>query len=54
MNKKKEFDCIKFKYDLQTKTLKNSKANNLKEYVTYVNKIAKKSTLHKIKSANSV
>ena len=41
MNKEKEFDCIKFKYELQEKTLKNSEAKNLREYVEYVNKIAK-------------
>jgi hypothetical protein len=49
MNKEKEFDCIKFKYELQEKTLKNSGAKNLHEYVTYINKMAQKSPLHKSK-----
>ena len=48
MNKKKEFDCVQFKYELQEKTLKNSGAKNLREYVEYVNKIAQGSSLHKI------
>jgi hypothetical protein len=48
MNKEKEFDCVKFKYELQEKTLKNSGARNLREYVDYVNKIAQESSLHKI------
>jgi len=54
----KAFDCIKFKYELQEKTLKNSKAKNLREYANYVNEVAKKSILHKEKnsreSTNSV
>ena len=49
MNKEKKFDCVKFKYDLQEKLLKESGAKNLREYVNYVNKIAQKSSLHKIK-----
>jgi hypothetical protein len=49
MNKEKEFDCIKFKYELQEKLLKSSEAKNLREYVNYANKIAQKSTLHKTK-----
>jgi hypothetical protein len=49
MNEKKEFDCIKFKYELQEKLLKNSGAKNLREYVNYANKIAQESTLHKTK-----
>ena len=49
MNKKdkKNFDCVKFKYELQEKTLKQSGAKSLREYVNYVNNIAKKSTLRK-------
>jgi|TergutMp193P3_1026864.scaffolds.fasta_scaffold92599_2 hypothetical protein len=47
MNKDKKFDCVKFKYELQEKTLKNSGAKNLHEYVDYVNKIAQTSSLHK-------
>ena len=49
MNKEKEFDCIKFKYELYENTLKTSGAKNLREYVNYVNKAAQKSSLHKIK-----
>ena len=49
MNKGKVFDCIQFKKELQEKTLKNSGAKNLREYVNYVNKVAEKSSLHKIK-----
>lgn len=49
MNKEKKFDCVKFKYDLQEKLLKESGAKNLREYVNYVNKIAQKSSLHKVK-----
>ncbi|MDR2132574.1 MAG: hypothetical protein LBP30_04425 [Clostridiales Family XIII bacterium] len=49
MNKEKRFDCIKFKYDLQEKLLKNSGARNLREYVNYANKISEKSVLHKAK-----
>ena len=47
MNKEKEFDCIKFKYELQEKTFKNSEAKSLQEYADYVNKIFEKSPLHK-------
>jgi hypothetical protein len=47
--KEKGFDCVKFKCELQENTLKNSGARNLREYVEYVNKIAQKSSLHKIK-----
>jgi hypothetical protein len=49
MNKEKEFDCIKFKHELQEKTLKSSGAKNLHEYIKYVNEVAKKSSLHKSK-----
>ena len=49
MNKEKKFDCIRFKKELQERTLKNSGAKNLREYVNYVNEIAQKSSLHKIK-----
>jgi len=47
MNREKEFDCVKFKYELQEKALKNSEAKNLREYAEYVNKIARESSLHK-------
>ena len=49
MTREKTFDCIKFKYELQEKTLKKSGAKNLREYVEYVNKTAKMSSLHKSK-----
>jgi hypothetical protein len=49
MNKGKRFDCIQFKYELNEKLLKNSGAKNLREYVEYVNKVAQKSSLHKVK-----
>ncbi|MDR3291733.1 MAG: hypothetical protein LBT10_06265 [Methanobrevibacter sp.] len=47
MDKEKKFDCIKFKNDLQSKLLKDSKAKNMREYVDYVNKIALKSPLNR-------
>ena len=47
MNKEKQFDCIKFKYELQEKLLKKSGAKNLREYVNYANMIAQESSLHK-------
>ena len=47
MNKEKQFDCVKFKEELQKNLLKNSGAKNLQEYVDYVNKLAQKSSLHK-------
>jgi len=47
MNKEKQFDCVKFKNELQKETLKNSRAKNLREYVDYINKIAQQSSLHK-------
>jgi hypothetical protein len=49
MNKEKQFDCIKFKHELQEKLLKKSGAKNLQEYVKYVNKIAESSPLHREK-----
>ena len=49
MNKEKQFDCVKFKNKLQDNLLKKSEAKNLQEYVNYVNKVAQKSSLHKIK-----
>jgi hypothetical protein len=47
MNKEKQFDCVKFKFELQKNLLKNSNAKNLQEYVDYANKIAQESSLHK-------
>ena len=47
MNKEKQFDCIKFKYELQEKLQKKSGAKNLREYVDYANKVAQESSLHK-------
>jgi len=49
MNKEKQFDCVKFKIELQEKLLKKSEAKNISEYVKYVNEVAKKSSLHKNK-----
>jgi hypothetical protein len=49
MNKEeKKFDCVKFKYELQEKLLKDSEAKNLREYVNYANKVSQKSSLFKI------
>jgi len=48
-SKEKKFDAVKFKNDLQSKLLKDSKAKNMREYVDYVNKIASKSPLNKNK-----
>ena len=48
MNKEKQFDCVKFKNELQKNLMEKSGAKNLQEYVSYVNKIAGKSSLHKI------
>jgi hypothetical protein len=45
----KKIDCIKFKYELQEKLLKDSGAKNLREYVNYANAVSQKSSLHKIK-----
>ena len=50
---KKQFDCVKFKSELQTNLLARSEAKNLYEYVNYVNEIAKKSSLHKPKEAKN-
>jgi len=47
MNKEKQFDCTKFKNELQKNLLKNSGAKNLREYADYANKLALKSSLHK-------
>ena len=49
MNNEKQFDCIKFKNELQKNLLKNSGAKNLHEFVDYANKLAKNSSLHKLK-----
>ena len=49
MNKEKQFDCVKFKNELQKRLLEKSGAKNLQEYVAYVNKVALKSELHKEK-----
>ena len=46
MNKEKKFDCVKFKNELQKNLLEKSGAKNLKEYVSYVNKVAQNSSLH--------
>jgi len=48
VNNEKQFDCIKLKNELQKKLLENSGAKNLQEFVDYANKLAKKSSLHKL------
>ena len=40
MNKEKQFDCVKFKSELQEKLLIKSGAKNLREYVDFANKVA--------------
>jgi hypothetical protein len=47
MNREKQFDCVKFKNELQEKLLMASGVKSLREYVEYANEIAKKSPLHK-------
>jgi len=47
MNKEKQFDCVKFKNELQKNLLEKSGAKNIREYVAYVNKIAQNSPLSK-------
>ena len=47
ISNEKSFDAIKFKRKLQENSWKNSGANNLHEYVKYVNKNAAKSKLHR-------
>ncbi|MDR0289331.1 MAG: hypothetical protein LBI06_00160 [Treponema sp.] len=49
MTKEKQFDCVKFKNELQEKLLKQSGARNLREYAEYANKVAQKSSLHKLR-----
>jgi hypothetical protein len=49
MNKEKQFDCVKFKNELQANLLKKSGAKNLREYAYYANEVAQKSSLHKTK-----
>lgn len=43
----KTFDCVKMKWDLQNKLLLDSKAKNLGELVSYINKAATKSDLYR-------
>jgi hypothetical protein len=47
MIKEKQFDCVKFKNELHENLLKKSGAKSLREYVEYVNKMVKTSTLYK-------
>jgi len=44
MSKEKQFDCVKFKNELQEKLLTKNRIKSLREYVEYVNKIAQKRT----------
>ena len=46
MNKEKQFDCVKFKNELQENLLKKSCAKNIREYAQYANEEAKKSSLY--------
>jgi hypothetical protein len=48
VNNEKQFDCIKFKNELQKRLIENSGAKNLQEFVDYANKLAKNSSLHKL------
>ena len=48
MNKEKQFDCVKFKHELQEKLIKKSGARNLREYADFANKVARESSLHKV------
>jgi hypothetical protein len=50
MKRPKKFDCVKFKYELQDKLLKDSGAKDLREYAQYANALAQKSALHRNKS----
>ena len=47
MNKDKQFDCVKFKNELQENVYKNCGAANLQEYAFYANETALKSSLYK-------
>jgi hypothetical protein len=49
MIKEKQFDCVKFKNELQENLMKSSGTRDFRKYVIYVNKIAQNSQLHKIK-----
>ena len=42
MSKEKQFDCVKFKNELQEKLLTASGVKSLRESVEHVNKIAQK------------
>jgi len=45
--KKKAFDCVQFKYDLQKKLYDESKATNFDEYFEFLQKKANTSSLIK-------
>ena len=53
MNKEKQFDCVKFKNELQKNLLEKSGAKNIQEYAAYVNKIAQNSSLSKNNKKNA-
>ena len=53
MNKEKQFDCVKFKNELQENILKKIRSKNLKEYALYANEIASKSTLYRREKSQS-
>jgi len=52
MNNEKQFDCVKFKNELQKKLIKKSGAKNVRDYANYANQVAKNSLLHKAKKKN--
>jgi hypothetical protein len=54
MNKEKEFDCVKFKDELQSNLLKKSGAKNIREYALFVNKLAQDSSAYKSKKKKEV
>ena len=41
----KEFDCVKFKHELQRRLRKDSGAKNLSEYIKYINEVGMQSPL---------
>ncbi|KZX16257.1 hypothetical protein [Methanobrevibacter curvatus] len=47
MTKEKDFDCVKFKRQLQDNVWKSSGAKNTKELVDYINKQSLKSSLRR-------
>jgi hypothetical protein len=46
-NLDRDFDCVKFKHDLQRNLRKETDGLSIAEYVQFINEGAKKSLLHK-------